>query len=109
MSQKIDKFIERVNEEVPGLSADMLITIIKEIENSDQDSNDDVASEDEESEPRRQVRKRLVKREPKKSPARNDDTKVCQYMLIRGPKANTQCKTKVKKGGEYCSKYKKPS
>jgi len=97
MSQKIDKFIERVNEEVPGLSADTLITIIKETKNSNQDSNDDVASEDEESELRRQVRKRLVKREPKKSPARNDDTKVCQYMFIKGPKANTQCKTKVKK------------
>jgi hypothetical protein len=104
MSQNIEKFIERVNEEAPGLTADKLITIIKEMEN-DQDSNDDVTSEVEESEPHRQVRKRLVK----KSPARNDDTKVCQYMFIRGPKAKTQCKTRVKKGSEYCSKHKKPS
>jgi len=106
MSQNIDKFIERVNEESPGLTVDKLITIMKEIEKepADSSSNDGVASEDEEPEPRRQVRKGLVK----KSPARNDDTKVCNYMFIKGPKGKTQCKTKVKNGGEYCSKYKKP-
>ena len=32
--------------------------------------------------------------------------KTCQHMYIKGAKANTQCKVKVKGGGEFCSKHK---
>jgi len=41
----------------------------------------------------------------------DDDTvekvvpKTCQHMYIKGQKANTQCKVKVKEG-EFCSKHK---
>jgi hypothetical protein len=30
----------------------------------------------------------------------------CKHIFIKGGKANTQCKTKVKGGGKYCSKHK---
>jgi len=32
--------------------------------------------------------------------------KTCQHMYIKGAKANTQCKVKIKGEGEFCSKHK---
>ena len=32
---------------------------------------------------------------------------TCKHKFLKGRNANTQCKTKVKSGGEYCSKHKK--
>jgi hypothetical protein len=34
-----------------------------------------------------------------------DEFKQCQHMYIKGKNANTQCKTKVKRNGDYCSKH----
>ena len=33
--------------------------------------------------------------------------KTCEHVYIKGKNANTQCKTKIKGSGEYCSKHKK--
>jgi hypothetical protein len=35
-----------------------------------------------------------------------DEAPTCKHMFIKGRNANTQYKTKVKGGGEYCSKHK---
>jgi hypothetical protein len=35
-----------------------------------------------------------------------NDLEQCKHVYIKGVKANTQCKIKVKGGGEYCSKHK---
>ena len=32
---------------------------------------------------------------------------TCKRKFLKGRNTNTQCKTKVKSGGEYCSKHKK--
>jgi hypothetical protein len=34
--------------------------------------------------------------------------KVCQHMLIKGKKVNTQCTTKVKGEGDYCYRHQPP-
>ena len=36
-----------------------------------------------------------------------DPVPTCKHMFLKGKKANTQCKTKVKGGNDYCSKHKK--
>ena len=35
----------------------------------------------------------------------SSNTKTCQHMYIKGQKANTQCKVKVKGDSDYCSKH----
>ena len=35
-----------------------------------------------------------------------DPSPTCKYNFLKGQKANTQCKTKVKEDGEYCSNHK---
>jgi hypothetical protein len=36
---------------------------------------------------------------------KEEDNNQCQHMYIKGKNANTQCKTKVKRNGNYCSKH----
>jgi hypothetical protein len=67
MSEKIQKFAQRVNEAFPEISVDALIALW------------DVASTD----------------------------RTCKHKFTRGKNANTQCKAKVKEGGEYCKKHSK--
>ena len=40
-------------------------------------------------------------------PDQDSPTPTCKHMFLKGKKANTQCKTKVKGGNDYCSKHKK--
>jgi len=40
-------------------------------------------------------------------PSIEDPAPTCKRKFLRGRNANTQCKTKVKGGGECCSKHKK--
>jgi len=35
-----------------------------------------------------------------------EESKTCKHKFLKGKKANTQCKTKVKGDGDYCSKHK---
>ena len=36
---------------------------------------------------------------------RDSEMKTCQHIHIKGNNANTQCKTKVKEKGYYCSRH----
>jgi len=43
------------------------------------------------------------------SPAKVEEEEgfTCKHKFLKGRNANTQCKTKIKWDGEYCSKHKK--
>jgi len=36
-----------------------------------------------------------------------EESKTCKHNFLKGKKANTQCKTKVKGDSDHCSKHKK--
>lgn len=38
-------------------------------------------------------------------PSGEDPAPTCKHNSPKGRNANTQCKTKIKGGGEYCSKH----
>jgi len=81
MSEKVLKFAQRVNEAFPEIPINDLIEIWEGL-----DEEPSVEGLDEE-------------------PTVKNPT--CKHKFLKGRNANTQCKTKVKGVGEYCSKHKK--
>jgi len=77
MSEKVLKFVQRANEVIPEIPTDVLLAIWEEIDDPDQE------------------------------PSVEDPAPTSKHKFLKGRNANTQCKKKVKGGGEYCSKHKK--
>ena len=105
ISQEIWKFAAKLHEEFPGISTEELLSMWCELqqicgfefpEREKQLSLDDETT----------AEKVLPTGENKEE---EHNTKTCQPMYMKGRKANTQCKVRVKGDTEFCSRHKPKS
>jgi hypothetical protein len=107
INKEIFKFAKKVKEEFPQIPIDEMLAIWCkqqqicgfEIPSLDNDSEDSVTDSGANafSVTDSGVNAFLV----------TEENKICQPMYTKGKKANTQCTTKVKGKGDYCSKNSK--
>jgi hypothetical protein len=86
INKEIHKFAKRVNEEFPQISINEMLSIWCE---QQQICGFEIPSLDEDSS------------------VNAEKNKICQHMHTTGRKVNTQCTTKIKGIGDYCSKHSK--
>lgn len=89
------KFSERVNKEFPQISVDALVSIYLDMVETEE------KFESTELIPEKKAEAVEVVPEEKAN-----DNPTCKHKYLKGKNANKQCTTKVKGGGDYCSKHK---